>query len=785
MQIKKILLTSICCLLFSVSFAQNKTSKITGKITDEDGLPIPGALIKIQNAATSTVSDVDGIFKLENLNAGNYTLLISSVGMSAQQKQVSLKEGASLLFNVSLASSVQTLESVNVMGKTKAQEIRESGFTVNSIETKKFANTSVDLNQILNRSTGIRVRESGGMGSEFKFSLNGFSGNQVKFFMDGIPIDNYGSSFTLNNIPSNVAERIDVYKGVVPIELGGDALGGAVNIVTNKSINRFIDASYSFGSFNTHKASINSRFTSKNGILTNFSAFTNYSDNSYKVDVSIADPVSGAFGPIQKYKHFHDGYRQATLMAEVGVKDKKFADYLLLGLAGSINHKETQQGATMLRVVGDAFTESKNLVPSLKYKKSGLFTKSLEASIAASYNIAEERKVDTSSRRYDWTGNSIVRNYETSGGEIRPTKTIMVFDVKSLQSNTNFKYNLNENHYLALNYTYLGYKRKENNEYSTTYKISNPYLNKNILGFSYNLSALDKNLTYTAFTKMFDLQGAVMAIDSSMIKSSFNKIGYGTAAAYFIIPNQLQIKASFEHAYRLQSPTELLGDGGFTTKPNPDLKPESSNNFNFGASYKKSYPNHHFGIQGNFLYRKASDFIQAGKPAIIIQYVNFKNVQISSYDATLLYGFKNWMTFELNGTYQKTLNMDKAGQVGTELNNYLYKKQIPNVPILYGNADLGFQFKKLRSAEDVFSINLVGSFADSYYLNPPSLGGQNKKEIPKQVFYSSYLAYSLKNGRYNIALECSNITNVQIYDYYNVQKPGRSFTLKLRYFIKN
>lgn len=60
-----------------------------------------------------------------------------------------------------------------------------------------------------------------------------------------------------------MAERIEVYKGVVPISLGGDALGGAVNIVTKQNMRKYIDASYSIGSFNTHKASFSGRFANK------------------------------------------------------------------------------------------------------------------------------------------------------------------------------------------------------------------------------------------------------------------------------------------------------------------------------------------------------------------------------------------------------------------------------------------------------------------------------------------------------------------------------------------
>lgn len=48
------------------------------------------------------------------------------------------------------------------------------------------------------------------MGSDFDFSINGLSGSAVKFFIDGVPLDIMGSSMSLNNIPVNLSERIEV-----------------------------------------------------------------------------------------------------------------------------------------------------------------------------------------------------------------------------------------------------------------------------------------------------------------------------------------------------------------------------------------------------------------------------------------------------------------------------------------------------------------------------------------------------------------------------------------------
>lgn len=91
-----------------------------------------------------------------------------------------------------------------------------------------------------------------------QLTLDGFSGKHVKIFIDGVPQEGVGSSFGLNNIPVNFAERIEIYKGVVPVGFGTDAIGGVINIITKKKRDRwFLDASYSYGSFNTHKSYVN------------------------------------------------------------------------------------------------------------------------------------------------------------------------------------------------------------------------------------------------------------------------------------------------------------------------------------------------------------------------------------------------------------------------------------------------------------------------------------------------------------------------------------------------
>lgn len=768
-------------------YCQTTKVKISGIILTNNGKPAEGVSVALKGTAYAALTNQKGEYVI-TAQPGNYFLSVSYVGFKTKQTKITIGESNKTVSNITIEEDTAALDEVQVAGKLKVERVREQAYNVAAIDLKKVYNSAVDLNQVLGTTTGVRVRETGGMGSDFKFSLNGFSGNQVKFFMDGIPIDSYGSSFTLNNIPVNMAERIEVYKGVVPVELGSDALGGAVNIITNQSVKRYVDASYSFGSFNTHRLAINTRFSGKKGFVANINAFGNYTDNNYKITATTSNP-DGTFNPEREYKHFHDGYKSGAIMAEVGVKGKKYADYLLFGMMASANKKEVQTGSTMQKVVGEAFKDSKAYVPSLKFKKNSLFTKDLSVNFIASYNIVQSRSVDTSSYRYQWDGSRTPSVVSKSGGELNDEKTIYVYDDNSFQANTNFKYDLNETQYFAFNYSVNTLKRKEDDEVRTITKPGSPVVNKNILGLSYNLSAFDRKLSVIAFGKKYFLNTSMNDLEYingnsvyTPLKSSFDDIGYGTALAYFVT-SDIQVKTSFEHAYRLPTGDEMLGDG-LNLKPAPTLKPESSDNFNAGFSFKKSLHTHSFGIQGNFIYRNAKDFIRIDATGVQAVYQNEYNVRVTGFDASLHYNCKNWLSVEVNATHQKTIDTNKFDPPGSNIPNYDNGSQLANTPIFYANASVSFNFRKIRTTDDNLMINLFTNYVDEYYLVSTKNGSPSSRNIiPEQLTQNISASYAFQNGKYNIGLECNNIADTKVYDYFRVQKPGRSFAVKLRYFL--
>lgn len=131
-----------------------------------------------------------------------------------------------MTMNFTMEENSITLNSVEVYGKTKTQQVKESAFAVNALDVKPQINTLKNLNDMVNRTTGIKIREEGGVGSDFDLSINGLSGNSVRYFIDGMPLDTKGSGVSLANLPVNIIDRVEIYKGVVPASLGADALGG-------------------------------------------------------------------------------------------------------------------------------------------------------------------------------------------------------------------------------------------------------------------------------------------------------------------------------------------------------------------------------------------------------------------------------------------------------------------------------------------------------------------------------------------------------------------------------
>ena len=90
----------------------------------------------------------------------------------------------------------QHLGEVVVRGN-QVKRVNSSAFNVMAVDTRRLRNTNLDLAHVLDRISGVKVREDGGLGSGASINLNGFTGKHVKLFIDGVPMDGASSSFSI------------------------------------------------------------------------------------------------------------------------------------------------------------------------------------------------------------------------------------------------------------------------------------------------------------------------------------------------------------------------------------------------------------------------------------------------------------------------------------------------------------------------------------------------------------------------------------------------------------
>ncbi len=107
----------------------------------------------------------------------------------------------------------------------------------------------------LAEAPGVQVQRFGGLGAFSTISIRGSSANQVPVYLDGVPLSQaLDQTVDLSNLPLDSLERIEVYRGTVPVGFGGGGIGGVVNLVTKPpSAEPETELSVGYGSFTTRK----------------------------------------------------------------------------------------------------------------------------------------------------------------------------------------------------------------------------------------------------------------------------------------------------------------------------------------------------------------------------------------------------------------------------------------------------------------------------------------------------------------------------------------------------
>lgn len=764
------------CFISINSFGQEVS--VNGTVKNSNGEFLPFVTISLKSTNYSSTTNEEGKFKIDHVADGEYKLVVSHVGFKTFEK--SIKVAAKSVFEeIVLINSATELDEVLVKTEKQTKVLETKPIAISSVEIKNVISQNVLITDVVDRLSGVRIRRSSSLGDNSDISINGMRGNAVRIYIDGLPMEFIYPNFDISTLPIGNLKRIDVYKGVLPVDVGTDALGGGINLITEQKSYNSLKASYNVGSFNTHLADVTLGLTNAKNYFINVSGAYNYSDNDYKMDAQIFEKNNKR----ERVRRFHDRYRMAFGSITVGTHSKPWADELKLTLNLSGGDKQLQNGA---RVTGFAFGEAnytaQNLSAILKYDKSFLGEKGL---FTTTFNYSDQTLgyVDTTRNVYSWSG-KIVGRQGTQGEYYRANSETYI---KSSVNRTSVSFKIATNHKLLFSNLYAkqkltGIDYLEENPAEDYLRVPQ-YLTKNVAGIQYEGLYLNR-LTFSTALKRFDymLDGAENNT-FQLVKKKGGIWGYNAALKYDITEG-LFARASYEKGFLIPLFYQFVGNGADIIR-NTDLLPESSDNLNLGFSLAKPI-NKLLNITStvNGFYRNQHDIIFIGS-GVIRRYDNADQVGTVGVEGDIALTYNNAFSLKTNvtflrKTFTKVLVADSQFLVGTDF---------PNNPNFYANSEFSWQKSNLIKNDDRFRAYLFYNYIAAF--NHITIGKENSQKntpeayVPVQHRLDAGFSYKFPKRALTASLNVLNVFDAELFDNYLVPRAGINFNIKVIYELTN
>ncbi|MDT0688660.1 SusC/RagA family TonB-linked outer membrane protein [Salegentibacter sp. F188] len=241
------ILTLLLAFVVHISFAQERT--ISGTVTDENGLPLPGVNVLIQGTSTGVQTDFDGNYSITATQGD--VLVFSFIGLETAEYAVTNVDE----IDVVLAEDASQLDEVVVTALGIEREKKSLGYATQEVDGSEVSDVPTQnfVNSLSGKVAGLKVSSSGTLGGSSNVVIRGSSSltgnNQALFVIDGTPVSNannnsvdqqrgaggYDYGNAASDINPNDIASINVLKGAAATALyGARAANGAIIIETKR-----------------------------------------------------------------------------------------------------------------------------------------------------------------------------------------------------------------------------------------------------------------------------------------------------------------------------------------------------------------------------------------------------------------------------------------------------------------------------------------------------------------------------------------------------------------------
>ncbi|WP_109833326.1 TonB-dependent receptor [Reichenbachiella versicolor] len=212
-------------------FSQNTT--LSGHV-ESSGEALAYATVGLEGTKYGTTTDAEGNFEIQNVPLGSYRLVVTAVGFRSYSKSIEVKPTMSNNFKIELVEDLLNLETVVVSGTRYEQDRSNAPVVVGVISDKLFnATQSIAISEGLNFQPGVRVETNCQNCGFTQVRLNGLEGAYSQILINSRPIFSaLNSVYGLDQIPTNIIERIEVVRSGGSALYGSNAIAGTINIIT-------------------------------------------------------------------------------------------------------------------------------------------------------------------------------------------------------------------------------------------------------------------------------------------------------------------------------------------------------------------------------------------------------------------------------------------------------------------------------------------------------------------------------------------------------------------------
>ncbi|TPN84722.1 TonB-dependent receptor [Aquimarina algicola] len=225
--------------LLQATFVFCQTGKLQGNIKTNN-TPLPFANIEISNTTfrTTTSSDTNGIYEVNEIPAGDYIIKVSSLGYYNQEEKITVKTNDITIKDFVLDEDRLNLDQVVVSATRNRVNRKKAPVVVNVLSPKLLGATqSISVSEGLNYSPGVRVENNCQNCGFTQVRLNGLDGSYTQVLINSRAVFSaLNSVYGLEQIPTNIVDRIEIVRSGGSALYGSNAIAGTINIITKDPV---------------------------------------------------------------------------------------------------------------------------------------------------------------------------------------------------------------------------------------------------------------------------------------------------------------------------------------------------------------------------------------------------------------------------------------------------------------------------------------------------------------------------------------------------------------------